>query len=1741
MIYKSALSQFTMSKVIEDVAYNMVRTAASKIELRKGFDNESKSIIEAEINKHPDALFFKAKAIAADEVNSNGDYFPKDELLKSYATFVGVPFYTNHENQDITKAKGKLIHAEWNDKDNSAYVVGFVDREAYPGICRGIEQDYMTGVSMGCSVEYSTCSICNNRAANVDEYCTHIKFKKGRKFSGSAKDVITGETKKFDNAAVFERNYGIRFIELSGVGDPACRSCRIEGVFDNKEAMQKAAHIENSLLMYKECSISKVAGAAEVQQLEEALKTIKDISIKLIQASPQVELNFPSDLVKILAELQEFTDELVGAGYGQLEGAAGEAPSGIPGVDQSLAGAAGLTPAGDAQFGQTPQPVSETLPGEVTGAPGAPAVKSPVMPTAPAKGIGASTQESLNKISKSLSNLVTGLKKENGEDGMRRTPQLVSAQKKEVMDGLNHSWEKGKRQASENTGSGTTTIVKENGGNDMNRVAARADAPDQITEIQLDQDKGLHSRDGDERNTTTQDQLSKVRSGSEAEQTTEVQIEGKRTGNVPETTTQDQLRKQPSSSLSRKDENRQSTIQVQIEDSRKNNEPEVTVEKQLEMKTASAHVQPVLDVLATSAIFFGATPEQIQKSAFSMVSSIKAKNSLLDIITSSASPEKIDSLEIASRAKYWGGKEGMRFASINKSDVESKISTWLHSLVASDSSLNPETIIDVMEVIGEDSDSSARIAATIDEKLQAQSEVVEAPSKKSEILAALKRHSMPKFAAATPEGEAAVRQAERQLMLKSIASKATHVIEASFGELGTTKDEVKTAKKDLAVRASVEKKITAFVSNQSAILGKRFAGKEGITNVKVNEDTVEIAIKWGGGDDALGGDVSLSLPGADGDIEPDLTAPEGDVAGDNLDALTAAPAAAPAPAPAGMPPPAPAAGGVAAAASSKAKMSRVAQTPGGGGIPGGPLGGGSDPSGGLMGGAAPGVPGVQTFSEEPADKDEEDKLPGAGEQMLPGSICPFCRSTDTNVGQEGREAGTFGCDNCGAIYKFSVNVEVLNPNKMSFEKGSSDKVDEPKMPEMPVAASINLTKGNLVRLAKCEKQHGHVCPACGTGECKSNEEDGKYASYTCPSCNTKVAKEVVISTDDPDQSYMRVAWTINPKKVFTNKGCTSCDDKARIFLARKKVSMMLTAASKQDADSSFPMANCMEKIAGRYGSNALATFGPCKGKPLADCVCKQLKQFNMRKTRFLDKFAELYSSKDPMDQCVEDHSTKGYKTAQSMTICEALRKENLSEEDVNMFVAALDGDKEFSKHELRAMNEAYVSMTKVAQAIEDAPIVDESDIGDIEAPVAPVSPEGDDDGTDGPGGGAPADISDAPADTVTVEIPMDVAKDIADQVGAQESNSLEVNDESIEVPAEDNVPAEVLPEEVPGLGAAGELEIAAKTKEGKMNKAAEKAKHVEHIETEVSSGIPRGKATMGNESEANIDKAMASPSIPRATATLGKEGPDNINKSMSAPDLASGMSYMGHEKEIQKSMPSNSIKEKGTVIAGKDDPMQKVAKTPEHVKNIETEVESKIPRGKATLGNEGTDNIDVKMEEAKVPTGKATLGNEGKDNIDVPMAKVDVPSGEAYLGGEKETQKGMPGNSLKEKGTIIAEQKGEQVEKIAKARWQKAATVAARYMAAGLIRSEEYDSIVEDLSKLPYDRIETFASRMFQRPVVTARTAAAQGEVLTAAVVQESMGLVSPQEDSTPSFESQLKAAFTVGSHGLTKAIHSEK
>jgi ssDNA-binding Zn-finger/Zn-ribbon topoisomerase 1 len=207
------------------------------LEKYKDFD----IVKEMQARKGAKLLWVRARAIDADVVNANGDLFSKEELLKeaeikgqkipAYKTFEGVPIYTNHKNDDIEQAKGMVVYAEWDEKENCVYCTFFVDEEAYPDIARNIRTGVIHDVSMGASVEWGVCSICSNKAYTERDYCEHLKKYKGKIYPESGKKA-------------YEKNYGVKFIELSCVGDGAFESCEIQEIYDVDDVLDAAMNLE---------------------------------------------------------------------------------------------------------------------------------------------------------------------------------------------------------------------------------------------------------------------------------------------------------------------------------------------------------------------------------------------------------------------------------------------------------------------------------------------------------------------------------------------------------------------------------------------------------------------------------------------------------------------------------------------------------------------------------------------------------------------------------------------------------------------------------------------------------------------------------------------------------------------------------------------------------------------------------------------------------------------------------------------------------------------------------------------------------------------------------------------------------------------------------------------------------------------------------------------------------------------------------------------------------------------------------------------------------------------------------------------------------------------------------------------------------------------------------------------------------------------------------------------------------
>jgi hypothetical protein len=165
----------------------------------------------------PGYIYTQVRAISA-RINQNYDGWPSEELKKSFKTFIGKPVFVNHQNFDPKKARGKVVASRYiaNGDDKYIETVMEIDAQRFPKLAHEIKTGGMDSVSMGVEAGFTICSYCNNKAVDEPEFCSHVRYHKGRTLprtnhkTGAKEDVL-----------VYEKCYKLGFFELSYVFDPA--------------------------------------------------------------------------------------------------------------------------------------------------------------------------------------------------------------------------------------------------------------------------------------------------------------------------------------------------------------------------------------------------------------------------------------------------------------------------------------------------------------------------------------------------------------------------------------------------------------------------------------------------------------------------------------------------------------------------------------------------------------------------------------------------------------------------------------------------------------------------------------------------------------------------------------------------------------------------------------------------------------------------------------------------------------------------------------------------------------------------------------------------------------------------------------------------------------------------------------------------------------------------------------------------------------------------------------------------------------------------------------------------------------------------------------------------------------------------------------------------------------------------------------------------------------------------------
>jgi len=240
-------------------------------------------------------------------INTNGDAWPRDVLLKDYVTFVDSGIVYVEHDQSPEHAKGKVLDAVARDMGDTILIdLLFCVDKRHDDLVHNIETGLANAVSMGCTTKYTLCSICGNVAHDENDYCIHVKNYKNQLVKCSDGNYRKACEVCFENT----------FYDCSIVANPAFAGAVFRKlVASDKVSSQLLANIlcrkinsmeyENELL--KVASVSKQA----MHPIEE--REIKTYEIE--DGHADIPYRDPHNISKIFDEQQ--AESVLEAGHGK--------------------------------------------------------------------------------------------------------------------------------------------------------------------------------------------------------------------------------------------------------------------------------------------------------------------------------------------------------------------------------------------------------------------------------------------------------------------------------------------------------------------------------------------------------------------------------------------------------------------------------------------------------------------------------------------------------------------------------------------------------------------------------------------------------------------------------------------------------------------------------------------------------------------------------------------------------------------------------------------------------------------------------------------------------------------------------------------------------------------------------------------------------------------------------------------------------------------------------------------------------------------------------------------------------------------------------------------------------------------------------------------------------------------------------------------------------------------------------
>lgn len=229
-----------------------------------GFNRQaSKKIVKAFEFDPENYLYYRNRAITADERNANGDIFPHDEIKKAYTSFIGKGIFYNHNSDDPNNSMGIILDANFVEPaQKHAYVelLCAVDKklaeQKYPGLLYRVESGLVSGTSMGTFAGAAKCCICGNYTTTLEGLCEHMNPDDMHYCKGK---LINASTNEYGA----EINYGLCFCEDSIVESPADSSAHIFQIYSS---MKDKIDVNNP---------NREIIASLISALQAMLKTVK--------------------------------------------------------------------------------------------------------------------------------------------------------------------------------------------------------------------------------------------------------------------------------------------------------------------------------------------------------------------------------------------------------------------------------------------------------------------------------------------------------------------------------------------------------------------------------------------------------------------------------------------------------------------------------------------------------------------------------------------------------------------------------------------------------------------------------------------------------------------------------------------------------------------------------------------------------------------------------------------------------------------------------------------------------------------------------------------------------------------------------------------------------------------------------------------------------------------------------------------------------------------------------------------------------------------------------------------------------------------------------------------------------------------------------------------------------------------------------------------------------------------------